>query len=207
MNNSPFWEDELETQAVTRFPLKGMERLFRAYQVFLSSLVLLGVFVLLYFGVEPLLAWLWFFVISFTIGFGFYQRKQRQEKVKKSILLQEEARRRTGASLMGSAVHVAGHPCLEREQAIVMAMVGSEICFFAYDGAKIDVLPVQEIVSLHTVVYDDERVPHIEAVDSTAQALQITFRRKDKDFTALFRSMKKVRPIDWYHAIQKLRSL
>ncbi len=204
MNNSPFWEDEPETQAITGFSMERMGILFRVYQVFLSGLVLLGVFVLLYFF-EPLLAWLWFFVTSFTIGFGFYQRKQRQEKVKKSILFQEEAKRRIGASLMGSAVHVAGHPFLEREQVIVIAIVGSEICFFTYDGTKIDVLPIQEIVSLHTVVYDDERVPHIEAVDSTAQALQITFRRRDKDFTALFRSMKKVRPIDWYHAIQKIR--
>ncbi len=205
MNNSPFWEDELEAQAIPPFSIKGMHTLFRVYRVSFSVLGLLVFFVFFYFLVDPLLAWLWFLVTSFTIGFGFYQRKKRQEKVKKSLLLQQEAKRRTGASLIGSAVHVAGYPCLEREQAIVIAMVGSEICFFAYDGTKIDVLPVQEIVSLHTVVYDDERVPHIEAVDSTAQALQITFRRRDKNFTALFRSMKKVRPIDWYHAIQKIR--
>jgi hypothetical protein len=54
-------------------------------------------------------------------------------------------------------------------------------------------------------VYDDERIPHIEAVDSTAQALQITFLREGKQFSALLRRMKKVRPIDWYHLLQKNR--
>jgi len=205
MNNSPFWDDGIEAQAAIRMSTKGWGILFRVYQAILSGAILLGIFAFFYFLVTPLLAWLWFCVISFTIGSGLYQRKQRQEKVKKSVTLQEEAKRQTGASLIGSAIHVAGYPNLEREQAIVMAIVGSELCFFAYDGTKIDVLPVQEIVSLHTVVYDDERIPHIEAIDSTAQALQITFQRRDKNFMVLFRSMKKVRPIDWYHAIQQIR--
>jgi hypothetical protein len=56
-------------------------------------------------------------------------------------------------------------------------------------------------------MYDDERTPHIDAVDSTAQALQIIFRREGREFTALLRSMKKLRPIDWYHTLQKSRML
>jgi hypothetical protein len=52
-----------------------------------------------------------------------------------------------------------------------VALVGSEIRFYEYNGIQLGGLPLGTITSIHTVVYDDERVPHIDAVDSTAQAL------------------------------------
>ena len=38
------------------------------------------------------------------------------------------------------------------------------------------------------MVYYDERVPHVEVVNSTAQALQLTFHYRDQEIACLFRS-------------------
>jgi hypothetical protein len=54
--------------------------------------------------------------------------------------------------------------------------------------------------------YDDERVPHIDVIDSAAQALQVTVAANGKEYTCLFRRLRKVRAIDWYHAIQKAKA-
>lgn len=83
--------------------------------------------------------------------------------------------------------------------------VTGELVIYDYGGKRLDVLRPDEIVSMHTVVYDDERIAHIDTVDSTAQALQITYKLDDKEFTTLFHRMKNVRPIDWYHLIQANR--
>ena len=108
---------------------------------------------------------------------------------------------------MGSAIHVAGHPALERDQAIVLALTEDQLQFYEYDEAKpLAGLPLIDIRAVKTIVYDDERVPHAEVVDSAAQALQIEFEWNGLVWTSLFRAMKQIRPIDWYHAIQQARS-
>jgi hypothetical protein len=55
------------------------------------------------------------------------------------------------------------------------------------------------------VVYDDERVAHIDVIDSAAQALQLEFLWRGEKCACLFRRMINPRPIDWYDAIQKAR--
>ncbi len=51
----------------------------------------------------------------------------------------------------------------------------------------------------------DERIPHTDVINSTAQALQFTYKVNDREYTCLFRRMRKVHPIDWYHELQKAR--
>jgi hypothetical protein len=109
--------------------------------------------------------------------------------------------------VIGSAIHVAGHPLLGREQPVVLALTSDGLKIFRYDDpVPVDILSLDQLTAIHAVVYDEDRIPHIDTVDSTAQALQITFKSRDKEFTCLFRRMLKVRPIDWYHEIQKARS-
>ena len=107
---------------------------------------------------------------------------------------------------MGSAIHVAGHPSLERDQPIVLAITDDSLDFYSFDSSTALVkLGIDDIDAVKTVVYDDERVPHTEVVDSAAQALQIEFNWKGQVCTVLLRAMKQIRPIDWYHAIQQAR--
>ena len=120
--------------------------------------------------------------------------------------MQENAQRQAGATVMGSAIHVAGHPLLNREQEVVLALTPEGLKIFSYeDGHPLDILSVDHIAELHTVTYDDERIPHIDVINSTAQALQFTYKADGKEYTCLFRRMRKVRPIDWYHELQKAR--
>lgn len=106
--------------------------------------------------------------------------------------------------MIGSAIHVAGHPLLQREQPVVLALASDGLKIYSYDDPNpINTASLNQLVAFHTVVYDDERTPHIDAVDSAAQALQVTFKYQDREFTCLFRRMRKVRPIDWYHEFQK----
>ncbi len=121
-------------------------------------------------------------------------------------VIQEKARQQSGASVIGSAVHVAGHPLLNRDQEVVLALTPEGLKIFSYEDVHpIDILSVNHIEDLHTVTYDDERIPHTDVINSTAQALQFTYKVNDREYTCLFRRMRKVHPIDWYHELQKAR--
>ena len=125
---------------------------------------------------------------------------------RKALDTQEWARITTGSSTIGSAVHVAGHPLLERNQPIVLAPIDNHLSIFRYGSDQpVGIILLKDISSIHTVVYDDERVPYIEVFDSAAQALQISITKQGLPVTFLVRSMHKVRPIDWYHAIENAR--
>jgi hypothetical protein len=166
--------------------------------LFVPGIILTAIYV-------PLgLCWILFFILMLSLS--YYQIRRRRSLTTRVNQIQEEARLHTQASCIGSAVHVAGHPLLSRNQPVVLALKGDLLSIFSYDSpSPIDNLPVRQFQAICTVVYDDERVPHLEAIDSTAQALQITFSRAGENWTCLFRSMRKVRPIDWYHAIQQAR--
>ena len=45
----------------------------------------------------------------------------------------------------------------------------------------------------------------VDVVDSTAQAQQLILKYNEQEVARLFLRIKKVRPIDWYHAIQRAR--
>jgi hypothetical protein len=97
---------------------------------------------------------------------------------------------------------------LEVNQPVVLALKGKELSIYGYDSPiPIDTLLVCELQAVNPVVFDDEYIPHIGVLDSNAQALQISFQRKDVAYSCSFRRMMKVRPIEWYHAIQKARHL
>jgi len=154
------------------------------------------------------LAWLWIIVMTLMLVRGYFLWRRGQLLTKRVAEIQQGARLRTGAAQIGSAVHVAGHPLLTRDQPVVLALSDETLSFFSYDSAvPIDTLPIRQLQSVHTVVYDDERVPHIEVIDSAAQALQLTFTREGAVWTCLFKQMRKVRPVDWYHALQQARML
>jgi hypothetical protein len=144
--------------------------------------------------------------MAFTFGLGFYARRRKKQANLVVGDIQQRARERSGASVIGSAIHVAGHPLLERGQPMVLALTSEGLKIYKYDDPDpVDILALDRLAAIHTVVYDEDRIPHIETVDSTAQALQLTFKSQDKEFTCLFRRMLKVRSIDWYHEIQKAR--
>ena len=204
-SSQPFWEDDFDPYTASAPTVKKLASLIMFYRIIIDVIMLGGAFAILYY-LHPLLALSCLILMAVALGIGLHRRKKLQKTVRQTFTIQEQAQKQTGAIAIGSTVHVAGHPKLERELPVVLALVESkELDFYNYNGSKLDTLSLDDIISLHTVVYDDERIPHIETVDSTAQAIQITFLREGKEFTALFRRMKKVRPIDWYHLLQKNR--
>jgi hypothetical protein len=205
-NQQPFWEDELDpysTRPVTS------QRWFNVWAVSFSVLITLFILCFsasLFAYVSPTLAWAWLILMAFplVLALGGWRRGKRQRS--RIEQTQERARLLTGASHIGSAVHVAGHPLLAREQRVVLALTDGHLSFYGYDSpTPIDTLPVVELRFVHTIVYDDERIPHFEVIDSTAQALELVFTRNGETWTCLFKQMRKIRPIDWYHAIQQAR--
>jgi hypothetical protein len=203
--SQPFWEDDFDPYTISVPSVKKLTNFLLIYRMVLTFILLVGIFAL-FFHLSPLFAWFWLFFLTLSVGTGLYRRRKLKNVGQQTLTIQEHAQKQTGAIVIGSAVHVAGHPKLDRELPVVLALVESgALDFYNYNGSKLDTLSLDDILSLHTVVYDDERIPHIEAVDSTAQALQITFLREGKQFSALLRRMKKVRPIDWYHLLQKNR--
>jgi hypothetical protein len=122
--------------------------------------------------------------------------------------LQENAYRLTGAVLLGSANHVAGHPALNRDQRILLAVTKDALRIYNFAVSDpIDEILGTSIRKVELVIYDDDRVPHLDAIDPTAQALQLTFDRGAITSRCLFNHMVDHKPIDWFHEIEKLRSL
>jgi hypothetical protein len=108
---------------------------------------------------------------------------------------------------MGSANHVAGHPALDRDQRILLAVTKNALRIYSFAVSD----PIDEIIGplirkVELVVYDDERIPHLDAIDPNAQALQITFDKGTITSRCLFNHMIDHKPIDWFHEIEKLRS-
>ena len=207
--DQPFWKDEPDNQ-VSR--VKN-PKWINVYSIFIIVLINLFSYFLLFFlfyKISSVLALFLFifYIILFGMGIvlGINRRKQTKLVQKNILQIQEQAREKTKALLIGSAVHVAGNPNLLREQNIVLALTSSELLIFSYDhDVPIETINLNQITAIHTVVYDDDRIPHMETVDSTAQALQITNKYRNSCYDCLFRNMKKIRPIDWYHGIQKAR--
>jgi hypothetical protein len=206
--NEPFWIDEpvgsgysqLETTRSLAFLWKFAQWII-IVAVGLAPIMLMNL-------ISPVLAWIFIGFYALMIVISVVRLRRTKRLSVEASQIRQRARERTGASHIGSAVHVAGHPRLGRDQNVVLALTGSALSFYNYESAApLDVLPLERLQSLHTVVYDDERVPHIEVIDSAAQALQLTFLWGEGTCSCLFRSMREFRPIDWYHAIQGARLL
>ena len=204
-----FWKDEPDYQPSPIRPAKFMVWVVAAFGI----LMVLGVFGIsfgLVYQVSHFWAWviLSYFVLVFGSSFvtSAVQKRKRKAIQQEISALQQRAREKTGAITMGSAIHVAGEPKLAREQNVVLALTPASLDIYDFNLASpIDRVPLCNITAIHTVVFDDERVPHLDTIDTTAQALQINFESGEIRYDCLFRTMHKVRPIDWYHALQKAR--
>lgn len=105
-----------------------------------------------------------------------------------------------------SAIHVAGHPLLKRDQEVLLSLNRAWLSIYDHDSSELVTrLDVNELDKFQTVSYDDQRVPYVNVIDSAAQAILLTFEFEGETCTALFRNMLDVRPIDWYQAILKAR--
>lgn len=201
--NKPFWQEEPAHPPLDHTSIKIL-----TLTLYINSAILrLGAFVLsivLCFKLSPVLGWFMIIFFALAIFRGFRLRKKLKQKRQEVAEIQRIAREKTGATMIGSAVHVAGHPSLGRDQQIVLALTPPNLQIHSYEsGMLLASLPFEKILAIHTVVYDDERTPHLEAVDSAAQALQLSIDYGGREMTCLLRSMKKVKPIDWYDGIQK----
>jgi len=204
-NHQPFWKDEPDFQLYSQPTWKRIFPLVKIYGLivtfFFSSLVFFSFYI-----VAPILAWIWLVVLAIMFSSGYFRGKRRKIEIQGILQTQKQAHDLTGASIIGSTTHMAGHPQLEREQNIVMALIVPNLVIYSYQSDQpLVIIPLQDIVRVQTVAYDDDRVPHTDVIDSSAQAIQLTIKYGKQDFSCLFRQMKKIRPIDWYHAIQKAR--
>jgi hypothetical protein len=201
--NHAFWKDEPELQSA-KLPNSFMP-FFKIYSAFL--LVFFAAIPVYFLGLISKylgLAWLGLMILLYV--FAIYQKRYRKKAASNVDEIQNNAKETIGAIQIGSAIHVAGHPLLQREQLIVLALVEDQLNIYGFEtSTPFDTIYLKSIQEIHTVVYDDERVPHIDVIDSAAQALQITFSWHEQLCTCLFRCMRKVRPIDWYHVIQQKR--
>ncbi len=207
--SQPFWKDEPDFQQFTGKSSKLIGSYFRFLGIFVIFF-LQFIFVAVFFDISRALGW--GVLIYFTLVYGIAiimvisRRKKMKQDQQEIDQIQQRAAKMTGASIIGSAIHVAGNPNLDRDQKIVIALIPSALVVYPYDhDTPIESIPLNHLTAVRTVVYDDERTPHLETVDSTAQALQLTIKYGDGEYDCLLRSMRKVRPIDWYHALQKAR--
>ena len=202
-NNRPFWKDESELKSV-KLPNSFMP-FFKIYNIVLMVFfAAIPVYFLTLISKYLGLAWL---VLMILIYASFiYQKRYHKNVISDIDEVQKHAKELIGASQMGSAIHVAGHPLLQQEQPIVLALVDDHINIYAYDSSTpLDTISLKSIQGVYAVSYDDDRVPHIDAIDSAAQALQLTFLWCEQPCTCLFRRMRTMKPIDWYHSIQQVR--
>jgi len=204
-----FWKDELNTQLIPGKFISLILSYAKFGGIFIIFCGIVLLFALFFYISRPLA---WGVVIYFILlpGLGIITgitRKKKWKRLQQEIAeVQRRASEKTGAFLIGSCIHVAGNPKLNRDQNIVLALTPEALVIYPYDrDIPLDTISLQQITAIHTVVYDDERTPHLEAVDSAAQALQLTIKHGNIDYDCLLRSMKNIRPIDWFHAIQKAR--
>jgi len=178
-------------------------RMFQVYAIF----VLLSIFVgVIFLAIKFPLLWIFVAFEVFLIVRQLFLARFKETPQAKALRIQQLAKDRTGADFLGSAIHTAGHPLLQVNQPVVLVLKDSELSIYGYDSSTpIDTLSVNALQAVNPVVFDDDYIPHVGVIDNTAQALEISFQRQNTDCTCSFRRMYKVRPIEWYHAIQKAR--
>lgn len=205
--NESFWADDPDLTQRT-FQSKGcLTNLLKLYAYFLAFLMIGGGAIILAYLTDHICASIWLAFSLSAMGYSYYQQRQRLSTKQQVKVTQMRAQEKIGTPFIGSATHVAGHPLLIRDQRIVLALKEGQLFFFNFTSQDaIGSIPVKEIKKLNTVVYDNERVPYIDVIDSAAQALQIQFTWQEEILTCLFNRMQNMRPIDWYHAIQKERA-
>jgi DNA-directed RNA polymerase subunit RPC12/RpoP len=210
LSNEPFWIDEPNpySRSIPDTNAKGsaswwISRIFQIYAIF----VLLFIFVIVIFlAIKFPLLWILVAFEVFLIAGRFFLPRFKETRQAKALRIQQLAKDKTGAACLGSAIHTAGHPLLQVNQPVVLALKDSELAIYGYaSSTPIDTFSVNELQAINPVVFDDDHIPHVGVIDNTAQALQLSFQRQNINCTCSFRRMYKVRPIEWFHAIQKAR--
>jgi len=202
INNQPFWKDVPDTpQGILANAVGWVGGILH---IFFNLIFLVVITFLL--SRWPIAMWVWLAFIALIFAALFEKAFKGRKASLPGDEIQKLAKERLGASHIGSAIHAAGHPLLGRDQPVVLALIGDGLSIHNYDSpAPLDVIPLKNIQSVQLVSYDDERVPHVDVIDSAAQAIQLTFLWREQPCTLLFRSMRKTRPIDWYQALQQAR--
>jgi hypothetical protein len=206
-SNQPFWIDDPNPYSP---PGAGSGQLFnRLSNLSIAlSLVWRGIGILVAVALAWQYPWLWLVVVYLCLtGLLKYRLiRQQQQKKDRSAEIQQLAKAKTGASTIGSAIHTAGHPILEINQPVVLALTADSLSIYSYvSPVPLDTILLKDIQALDLVTYDDDGIPHTGIVDSTAQAMQVHFILHGQACTCLFRRMVKVRAVGWYQAIQKAR--
>ena len=205
-DQEPFWVDEQIARTFRSHSITKFSRTIRIYNTIFHWLVFVGLVLIVWFYMSKLLALVIAFMLLAAIVLGYIQTRRNKSVTDHAKLIQKRAREHTGADLIGSAVHVAGYPKLEQNQPVVLALTKNALVIYPYDKPNVlDKIDTREIDAIQTVVYDEDRIPHIEVIDPCSQALQLRITRQDISWQCLFNRMRSVRPIDWYHAIQKAK--
>ena len=154
--------------------------------------------------VSRILSWAYLILVIVLLIYSYYRYRKSIASRLSVIQVQEQAKSLTGASTIGSVIHLAGHPLLSRDQPVVLALASGSLSIYDYASPiPMDTLPLEDVLAVYTVVYDDDRIPHLDVIDSAAQAIQLEYSRKGQTWTCLFHHMQKLRPIDWYHALRQ----
>ena len=203
----PFWVDDFNPYSP---PGEGCGPLFNPFSSLniLLSLTWQVIVILLAIGLSWQYPWLWLLVayLGLTGLLKYRLIRKQQQMIGRSEEIQQLAKESTGAATIGSAIHTAGHPLLEINQPIVLALTADSLSIYSYASAiPLDTILLRDIQALDLVTYDDDGIPHSGIIDSTAQALQVRFMLNGQLYTCLFRRMYKVRAVGWYHAIQAAR--
>ncbi len=206
-SRQPFWVDDLNpyrSVGTTQSKIIGFTAILLSIYRIIGYLFFLLLFIVLAFQFP--IFWIFVLLEIAVVGAIIYFARLGRSRAEKIVVIQRLAKEVTGASYIGSAIHTAGHPLLQVNQPVVLALKDSELSIYGYDNSTpIDTLSVNDLKAVNPVVFDDDYIPHIGVIDNTAQALQISFQRQNIDCICSFRRMYKVRPIEWYHAIQKAR--
>lgn len=209
LSDEPFWIDEpnpysRQGASATKGSLPWLiSRIFTAYAL-IVSLFFFALFIFL--AIKFPLLWIVVLLEAVILLVRIFAPRLKETRQAKAVRIQSLAKDKTGAGYLGSAIHTAGHPLLQVNQPVVLALKDSELSIYRYESATpIDILSIDELLDVNPVVFSDDYIPHIGVIDNTAQALQISFQRQGNTYTSSFRRMYKVRPIEWYQAIQNAR--
>lgn len=205
--NPPFWIDDLNPYSPPGVGWGRPRNPFSSLNMILSFTWQI-ITVLLAIGLAWQYPWLWL-LVAYMGAMGLLKYlviRHRQKTMLRSEEIQQLAQEKTGASTIGSAIHTAGHPLLEINQPIVLALTSDNLSIYSYaSGVPLDTILLKDIQTVDLVMYDDDGIPHAGVIDSTAQSLQVRFMLRGQACTCLFRRMYKVKAVGWYQAIEAAR--